>query len=156
LAIVLQAIIFAASPRIVPLPVDLGPDSICSFSGRSVEEFFMMHRPLLLSLLGISSLLGLLQAAAAKPQSLAQKLGDLRGVHQASFNHDGSRLVVRHRGNIGIWDASAGTQVTGDLGANTVSDTYVMSSDAKMFLVRFKGAVEGVRRRHGKSGFAHV
>lgn len=67
------------------------------------------------------------------------KLGDLRGVFQGSFNHDGSRVVVRHRdGDVGIWEVPAGTRVAGDLGPNTGSDAYVMSPDAKAVLIGLK------------------
>jgi membrane protease YdiL (CAAX protease family) len=38
LAIALQAIIFSCGPRIVPLPVDLGPDSICSFQAATLRN----------------------------------------------------------------------------------------------------------------------
>lgn len=69
----------------------------------------------------------------------AKTLGDLRGVFRANFNHDGSRVIVRHRdGDVGIWKVPAGTRVAGDLAPNTSSDSYVMSPDAKMVLVGLK------------------
>lgn len=94
----------------------------------------MMHRPLLLALLAA----GCVSTALAAPAADSGKLKNLRGVNQASFNHDGSRLVLRHGGNVGIWDVAAGTRVTGDLGANTASASHLMSSDAKLILVQFK------------------
>lgn len=78
----------------------------------------------------------------APPSALAadaKNLNDLRGVFRASFNHDGSRVVVRHRdGDVGIWTVPAGARIAGDLGPKTGSDIYVMSPDAKMVLVRLK------------------
>lgn len=69
----------------------------------------------------------------------AAKLSDLRGVFRASFNHDGTRVVVRHRdGNVGIWKVDEGTRVAGDLGPKAGSEAYVMSPDARMVLVGFK------------------
>lgn len=67
------------------------------------------------------------------------RLGDLRGVWQANFNHDASRLVVRVRGGeIGLWDMKKGTPITGDPALKSLSSAYVLSPDAKKFLVWFK------------------
>ena len=69
----------------------------------------------------------------------AEKLSDLRGVFRAHFNHDGSRVVVRHRdGDVGVWEVPAGTRIAGDLAPNTGSDSYVMSPDGKSVLVGLK------------------
>src|SRR5688572_24365089 len=67
------------------------------------------------------------------------RLAELRGVWQAHFNHDASRLVVRtRRGEVGLWDAKKGTRITGDATLKKPSNTYVMSPDARKFLVGFK------------------
>jgi WD40 repeat protein len=93
------------------------------------------RRRLLLLLLNLSSLGTALATLAAD----SERLADLRGVFRASFNHDGSRVIVCPRkGDVGIWEVSAGTRIAGDLGPNPASDTYVMSADAKMVLVGFK------------------
>jgi WD40 repeat protein len=69
----------------------------------------------------------------------AEKLSDLSGVYRANFNHDGSRVVVRHRdGDVAIWEVPAGKRIAGDLAPNAASDSYVMSSDAKSVLVGLK------------------
>lgn len=69
----------------------------------------------------------------------AGKLSELRGVFRANFNHDGSRVVVRHRdGDVGIWEVPAGPRIAGDLAPNTGSDSYVMSPDGKSVLVGLK------------------
>ena len=69
----------------------------------------------------------------------AKKLGDLRGVHQADFNHDGSRVIVHPRNeSVGIWEVSTGKRLTGDLKPNTAFERYLISADAKMVLVGFK------------------
>jgi WD40 repeat protein len=67
------------------------------------------------------------------------RLGELRGVWQAHFNHDASRMVVRTRsGEIGIWDPKKGTPISGDLALKAPSNAYVMSPDARKVLVGFK------------------
>ena len=82
---------------------------------------------------------GGLLAASATLAAEAKKLGELRGVFRASFNHDGSRVVVRHRdGDVGIWEVSTGKRITGDLKPNIASDAYVMSADSKVVLVGLK------------------
>jgi WD40 repeat protein len=81
---------------------------------------------------------GLLAPSAALAAD-AGKLGDLRGVFRASFNHDGTRVVVRHRdGDVGIWEVPAGARIGGDLGPDTGSNTFVMSPDAKLVLIGLK------------------
>lgn len=100
---------------------------------RAMRKLFSLRR-LLMSLIVAGGILTPLATLAAK----AQTLGDLRGVDQAEFNHDGSRIVLHRSGNVGIWDVAAGTRVAGDLGANTASASYLMSSDAKLILVQFK------------------
>lgn len=100
---------------------------------RAIRKLFSLRR-LLMCLILAGGVLTSIATLAAK----AQKLGDLRGVGQAQFNHDGSRIVLHHGGTVGIWDIAAGTRVTGDLGANTAPASYLMSSDAKLILVQFK------------------
>ena len=67
------------------------------------------------------------------------RLGDLRGVWQANFNYDASRLVVRLRsGEMGLWDMKKGTPITGDPALKAPSSDYVLSPDARRVLVGFK------------------
>lgn len=67
-----------------------------------------------------------------------EKLGDMRGVYQAGFNHDGSRVVVRTRnGQIGVWEIPAGTRVAGDLAPDAKADAQVLSADAKKVVIGF-------------------
>jgi WD40 repeat protein len=67
------------------------------------------------------------------------RLGDLRGVWQANFNHDSSRLVVRLRGGeIGLWDTKKGTPIKGDPALKSLSNAYVLSPDSRKVLVGFK------------------
>jgi WD40 repeat protein len=67
------------------------------------------------------------------------QLGDLRGVSQAHFNHDASRLIVLTRsGEIGLWDTKQGALITGDPALKEPSETYLMSPDASRLLVGFK------------------
>jgi WD40 repeat protein len=69
----------------------------------------------------------------------AEKLSELRGVFRANFNHNGSRVVVRHRdGDVGIWEVPAGPRIAGDLAPNTGANSYVMSPDGKSVLVGLK------------------
>ena len=67
---------------------------------------------------------------------------DLRGVFQADFNHDGSRVITRLRaGEIGLWDVAAGSRVEGDLAPALTSTCYEMSGDHRFVIVGFeKGA----------------
>src|SRR5688572_2050966 len=82
---------------------------------------------------------GSLVAPIATLGADVEKLRDLRGVFRANFNHDGSRVVVRHReGDVGIWEVPAGPRIAGDLVPNAGSDSYVMSPDGKMVLVGLK------------------
>lgn len=67
------------------------------------------------------------------------RLSDLRGIWEAHFNKDASRLVVRTRnGDVGLWDARKGTRITGDPALKKPSHTYLMSPDGQRFLVGFK------------------
>jgi WD40 repeat protein len=67
-----------------------------------------------------------------------EKLGDLRGVSRASFNHDASRVVVRDDTAVTIWELPAGTPVTGDLDPKAESDGFLMSADGKLVAISFK------------------
>jgi WD40 repeat protein len=94
-----------------------------------------MHRRLWLLLLCINLSLTSPGMDAAE----SRQLGDLRGVWQANFNHDATRLVVRtRRGEIGIWDTKRGTQIAGDPSLQKPSNTYVMSPDTRKILVGLK------------------
>jgi WD40 repeat protein len=65
-------------------------------------------------------------------------LSELRGVDQASFNADGSAVVVRGRdGEIGIWAVPAGNPIPGDIPPDARADACVLSGDAKRLLVGF-------------------
>jgi WD40 repeat protein len=79
-------------------------------------------------------------AIASSPLAAGEstRLGDLRGVWQANFNQDGSRLVVRTLGEMGLWDTRKGTRIAGDPALKKPSNIYVMSPDLRKFLVGFK------------------
>src|SRR5664279_4304671 len=67
------------------------------------------------------------------------RLGDLRGVWQANFNQDASRLVVRLRGGeFGLWDMKKGTPITGDPALKSLTNAFVLSPDSRKVLVGFK------------------
>ena len=90
-------------------------------------------RPFLLSLATFGALCPLL----ATPAAAADKLSDLRGIIQASFNHDASRVIVRPRDtDVAIWELSTGNPVPGDVTGG--SDGYLMSGDAKLVVIGFK------------------
>lgn len=81
------------------------------------------------------------------------RLAELRGVWQAHFNHDASRLVVRTRnGEVGLWDARKGTRISGDAALKKPSITSVISPDLRKFLVGFKDG--GARVFDASSGSA--
>ena len=68
----------------------------------------------------------------------AEKLGELRDIQWANFNHDGSRVIVWRRGGIlQIWESTGGKIVTGDLGLKTAVETYRMSADGKRLVASF-------------------
>jgi WD40 repeat protein len=82
---------------------------------------------------------GLLITSPTLPAAESARLGDLRGIWQANFNHDASRLVVRTRGGeIGLWDMKKGTPITSDPALKGLSNAYEMSPDARRVLVGFK------------------
>lgn len=90
-------------------------------------------RRFLLSLLTLSIISFAAGALGAKPG----KLAELRKV-AASFNHDGSRVVVcLHSGQIGVWEVSSGNPVAGDFGS-TPAHWYVVSGDGKRVVVGFE------------------
>lgn len=92
-----------------------------------------LSRRFLLSL-AASSALSLLPHSLA---AAAEKLGDLRKIVDARFNHDSSRVVARpDDGEIGIWEVSTGNPVSGEIG--TGSHGYLMSGDAKMVLIGYE------------------
>jgi WD40 repeat protein len=94
----------------------------------------LLRRFFLLSLAALGNISLTTAAFAADSPNLA----DLRGIDQAGFNQDGSRVVVRGRdGQIGIWEVPAGTLVAGDLAPDAHADAYVLSADGKRLLVGF-------------------
>jgi WD40 repeat protein len=94
-----------------------------------------MHRAFSFVFISLSIALASQSARAADNQ----RLGDLRGVAAADFNHDASRVIVgMGNGDIGIWDVVGGTRVPGDLGTKTSFASYSMSPDAKKVLIGFK------------------
>ncbi len=89
-----------------------------------------------LSLLSLP-ILGLLCLLLSTTAAGAGKLGDLRGITHASFNHDASRLIVRPRdGDVAIWEVSTGNPVPGDIGAG--SNGYLMDGDGKIVVIGYK------------------
>jgi WD40 repeat protein len=69
----------------------------------------------------------------------ADNLSELRGVFRASFNHDGSRVVVRGReGAVTVWELPMGTPIVGDLDPEAESDGFLMSADGKLVAISFK------------------
>jgi WD40 repeat protein len=91
-------------------------------------------RRLLLPLITLSFISFSSDVLGAKPG----KLADLRDVDDASFNHDGSRVVVRLRsGQVGLWEVSSGKPVAGDLGS-APAGSYLLSSDAKRVAIGFE------------------
>lgn len=89
----------------------------------------------------------------ASVASGAERLADLTGVFEASFNHDGSRvLLCTRQGTVGLWDVATGAPVAGDLGTKAEGDVWVWSADARRVLVGFKAG--GARVFAGDTGAA--
>ena len=66
----------------------------------------------------------------------APKLDQLKGVWRSDFNADASRVIVQMRdGGIGLWNATDGSPVAGNLGNLTTKGTYVIDSAARQVLV---------------------
>lgn len=66
-------------------------------------------------------------------------MADLTGIFKASFNHDGSRVLVRTReGAVGLWNVATGAPVPGDLGTKAEGEASVWSAAARRVLVDFK------------------
>lgn len=81
----------------------------------------------------------LLSVLTVSPGAESDKLGDLRGVYQASFNHDATRVVALTRdGHVGLWDIASGDRISGDFGFDPATETYVMSGDSRLVIVGFK------------------
>lgn len=75
--------------------------------------------------------LSLIFFAASAPGAKPGKLADLRDIEEASFNHDGSRVVVRLRsGEVSLWEVSSGKPVAAN-SDSTKPRSYVLSNDAK-------------------------
>lgn len=93
------------------------------------------------TLVAIASQSFVIACVAHGGNAAARRLGDLRGVWQAEFNHDGSRVLVRLRGGeIALWDLAAGTPVTGDLA--TPATGFVMNREGSLVVV---GYADGAR-----------
>lgn len=79
--------------------------------------------------------LAFLSTEAAEPA----RLSELRGVWQAHFNHDASRLAVRTRsGELSLWDTKKKARIVGDAGLKKSSNAYILSPDTRNLLVGFK------------------
>lgn len=101
-----------------------------SSSAVTIGDMLAFRRSLWLS---AAFVLSLAQPAAAA------KLGELRGVFRAAFNHDASRVVVCDRGGtVSIWELPAGNRVAGDLESKSESSGFLMSGDSKLVAVGFK------------------
>lgn len=109
------------------------PMNSCSSTARSAAA--IARRILLRRLLWLVFSAGWLASAA----SGAERLADLTGVFEASFNHDGSRVLVRTReGAVGLWEVATGAPVAGDLGTRAEGGVWVWSADTRRVLVGFK------------------
>lgn len=79
-------------------------------------------------------LLAIVILTSALPARAEEKLGDLRGVAQVSFNHDGSRVIVASEsGGVQIFEVTTGKRVAGDAALKTGGD-FVVSEDGKRFV----------------------
>ena len=66
-------------------------------------------------------------------------LSDLRGVWQAGFNDDASRIVVQMRGGgISLWKTATGKAVCRDMGRGRETEFYVLRPDWKAALIAFR------------------
>jgi len=73
----------------------------------------------------------------------AERLSDLVGIVQAGFNHDASRIVTHTAGGtVGIWDATTGAPIAGDLGRQTSSEGFLWSPDARLVLIGAKSSAQ--------------
>lgn len=73
------------------------------------------------------------------PCKATESLSELHDPAQVSFNHDGSRLIVRREnGSIGVWEAPSGKAVATDISPKTVAEHYVISEDRKRIVAGFK------------------
>lgn len=72
----------------------------------------------------------------AMPQRAA--LENLRGISQAEFNQDGSRVLLRSRkGEVTLWNAADGSSISSELGAQTDATSLIASPDRKRVLLGF-------------------
>ncbi|MEM7012370.1 MAG: WD40 repeat domain-containing protein [Verrucomicrobiota bacterium] len=67
------------------------------------------------------------------------RLQDLSAIRQADFNHDGSRIILRTRDGIAIWNTASGAPIPGDLGLfnEAAKGSYFVSPSARRILVGF-------------------
>ena len=71
--------------------------------------------------------------------SRGDTLAELRGVWQADFNDDASRVVVQLRGGaVSIWDTANRAVVCADVGKGKETDSYSLRPDHKAALVAFR------------------
>ncbi|HMJ05389.1 MAG TPA: WD40 repeat domain-containing protein, partial [Chthoniobacterales bacterium] len=81
-------------------------------------------------------LLPVLALAETDPPQPAQ-LKDLRGVAQAEFNQDASRILIRLRtGEVGLWDVATGMAISAAFGSEKAT-CCVMSADRKRVVIGF-------------------
>ncbi|HMG04226.1 MAG TPA: WD40 repeat domain-containing protein [Chthoniobacterales bacterium] len=67
------------------------------------------------------------------------RLSDVRGVFQAHFNQDASRVLARTlTGQFGIWETKKGIPIAVDAALKKPVEGYVMSADGRRVLVGFK------------------
>ncbi len=60
-------------------------------------------------------------------------------VSKAEFNNDAARIIVKMRdGQIGLWDATKGTAIAGDLGAMTSLGSFLVDPESRQILVGFR------------------
>ncbi len=68
-----------------------------------------------------------------------ESLSELHDPGQVSFNHDGSRVIVRRvNGSIGLWEAPSGKAVAPNISPDSVAEHCVFSADRKRFVAGFK------------------
>jgi WD40 repeat protein len=82
---------------------------------------------------------GLLLSGSALQCRATESLREVHDPGQISFDHDGSRLIVRREsGSIGMWEAPSGKAVATNLSPETVAEHWVVSGDSKRFVAGFK------------------
>jgi WD40 repeat protein len=83
--------------------------------------------------------LGLLLIGFAFSCRATESLSEVHDPGQVSFNHDGSRVIVRREsGSIGVSEAPSGKAVDTNLSPGTVAEHWVVSEDRKRLVAGFK------------------